>query len=168
MLNGRFVQANLNSDGTRVKFLVGIDPVTKKCTWWGYDEDGCVVKWVMSKVGEDVWLSEGVGIGPKGKCAWKEKLTRIDENTVKEEIEHFMINGEQRETISTQTGCHGRPATQSGWRDRPRQDTESVSGFPIRVRQPVRAGRQSVRRVKNAGRQQWRWSGFGRRLWIAS
>ena len=100
-LGGKFVQANLNSDGTRVKFLVGIDPATKQCTWWGYDEDGCVVKWVMTKPSKDVWMSEGVGMGPEGKCALKEKLTRIDENTVKEEIEHFMINGKERKAVTT-------------------------------------------------------------------
>ena len=99
-LNGKLVQADLIDEGIHVTFIVGIDPVTKECTWWGFDENGCVVKWVMSKVSENVWMSEGKGMGPKGKCALKEKLTRLDANTVKEEIEYFMIDGQEQKAVT--------------------------------------------------------------------
>jgi hypothetical protein len=99
-LNGKLVQANLIDEGIHVTFIVGIDPVTKKCTWWGFDENGCVVKWVMSRISENVWMSEGKGMGPKGECALKEKLTRLDADTVKEEIEYFMINGKQQKAVT--------------------------------------------------------------------
>lgn len=100
-LNGKLVQADLIDEGIHVTFIVGIDPVTKKCTWWGFDEAGCVVKWVMTRVSEDVWMSEGKGMGPKGECALKEKLTRIDADTVKEEVEYFMINGEKMKAVTS-------------------------------------------------------------------
>jgi hypothetical protein len=52
----------------------------------------------MSRVAEDTWTSEGQGMGPNGECAIKSKLTRIDENTLKEELEHFVINGKPMPT----------------------------------------------------------------------
>ena len=95
-LNGRFLQAELKSGDTPVTFLVGVDPVTKKCTRWRFDGDGFVVKWVMSRASENDWTSQGKGMGPKGECALKEKVTRIDADTVKEEIEYFMLNGTEQ------------------------------------------------------------------------
>ena len=97
-LDGKFVHVDLNSGGIPVTFLLGIDPVTKKCTWWGFDGYGGTVKWVMSRIGEDVWMSEGKGMGPEGEYVLKEKMTRIDADTVKEEIESFIVNGKQQKT----------------------------------------------------------------------
>ena len=71
-LNDKFVQADLNSKGIPVTFLLGIDPETKKFTWWGFDGYGGTVKWVMSRESEHVWRSEGKGLGPDGEYALKE------------------------------------------------------------------------------------------------
>ena len=97
ILNGKFVHADLTDRGIHVTFLIGIDPATKKCTWWGFDENGVVVKWVMSKAAENAWTLEGKGMGPNGECALKEKATRIDDNTVKVETEFFLLDGKKQD-----------------------------------------------------------------------
>ncbi len=94
-LNGRFILGEYMHGDIPVTFLIGIDPVTKKITWFGFDGDGDVVKWVMTRSSDDTWSSEGNGMGPKGECALKNKLTRIDADTLEEELEHFVINGKQ-------------------------------------------------------------------------
>jgi hypothetical protein len=92
-LNDRFLKAELDERGSSVSFLIGIDPVTKQCTWWGFDGDGGVAKWIMTRVSEHTWKMEGKGMGPEGEYALKLTTTRIDADTLEETVEHFTVNG---------------------------------------------------------------------------
>ena len=94
-LNDRFVKAELDEGGSSVSFLIGIDPETKQCAWWGFGSDGGVVKWIMTRVSEDTWKMEGKGMGPEGECALKLTTTRVDADTLQETVEHFILNGTQ-------------------------------------------------------------------------
>ena len=94
-LNGRFILGEYMHGNIPVTFLVGVDPATKKITWFGFDGDGDVVKWAMTPTSESTWTTEGKGMGPNGECAIKSKTTRVDADTIKEELEHFVINGKQ-------------------------------------------------------------------------
>jgi hypothetical protein len=96
-LDDRFVQLEMNHSGIPVTIMIGVDPATKECSWWGFDGNGGVVKWIMSRVSENVWASEGKGMGPKGEYVLKSKLTRIDADRKKNEVELFIINGEKQE-----------------------------------------------------------------------
>ena len=95
-LDDKFVQLEMNHSGVAVTIMIGIDPVTKNCSWWGFDGNGGVVKWTMSRVSENVWAMEGKGMGSKGEYALKSKITRVDGDTTENEVEFFTINGEQQ------------------------------------------------------------------------
>ena len=82
-------------DGSRSSHVVlGIDPTTKKCTFWQFDNTGCVIHIHVTKAGNNVWLLEGTGSGPDGKCHYRSRVTLIDENHTREEVIEHLVNGE--------------------------------------------------------------------------
>jgi hypothetical protein len=76
--------------------MIGVHPETKKCTWWFFNEDGGIGTGVLTQEADGVWLLENKGIGPKGEIRYKGKLTRVDANTVKEEVTEFVVYGEKQ------------------------------------------------------------------------
>jgi hypothetical protein len=71
--------------------MIGVDPQTKVCTWWFFNNDGGIGNDVLTQESGTVFLLEGTGTGPKGKIRYKGRITQVDKNTVKEEVLEFSI-----------------------------------------------------------------------------
>jgi concanavalin A-like lectin/glucanase superfamily protein len=95
--NNNFVR--LNSKGGLIPFvaMIGIDPKTKKFTWWFYNEDGSIGKDIMTQKGEDTWILQGHGTGDKGGIHYKGEITRVDENTIEELVIKHVVYGKKHE-----------------------------------------------------------------------
>lgn len=93
----KFVQ--ITNKGGPLPFvgMIGIDPETKKCTFWFFNNDGGIGKDILTQESDDVWLLQGKGNGPEGKVRYKGRIIRVDEDTVKEEVIHFSIGDESIE-----------------------------------------------------------------------
>ena len=74
--------------------MIGVDPQTKVCMWWFFNNDGGIGKDVLTQESDTVFLLEGTGLGPKGKVHYKGRITQVDKNTVKEEVLQFLIGDE--------------------------------------------------------------------------
>ena len=74
--------------------MIGIDPKTKKCTWWIYNEDGSMGIDSMTQEKEGVWLLEGPGTGQKGNIRYKGRISRLDKDTIEEEVIEFVAYGQ--------------------------------------------------------------------------
>jgi hypothetical protein len=74
--------------------MIGLDPRTKACTWWFFNNDGGIGKDVLTQESDKVFLLEGTGSGPKGTIRYKGRITQVDKNTVKEEVLQFSIGDE--------------------------------------------------------------------------
>jgi hypothetical protein len=94
VVDSQFVQ--LTNKGVPLPFvaMIGVDPKTKNCTWWFFNNDGGIGKDVLIQEADKVWLLEGTGIGPKDRIRYRGRITQIDENTGKEEVLRFMIGKE--------------------------------------------------------------------------
>lgn len=90
--------AQLDGKGGVLPFVAmfGVDPDTKKCTWWYYNEDGSHGKSVLTRESEGVWMLQGSTKGGKGETRYKGRISRIDDNTVEEEYIEFIVNGEKQ------------------------------------------------------------------------
>jgi hypothetical protein len=66
--------------------ILGVDPVTKKFTWWGFAADGTVSSGTSKQMRDGVWVGPFNGKGPKGEMTSRGRLTRVDENTIKYDI----------------------------------------------------------------------------------
>ena len=76
--------------------MIGVDLETKECTWWFYNEDGSTGKNTFTQESDGVWLLQGSGKGTKGETRYRGKLTRVEENTIREEVIEFIANGEKQ------------------------------------------------------------------------
>ena len=68
ILGGKFLKLTSKAAGefpAAVVFM-GVDPVTGKSSWWGFDTDGAVSTGTNSLVGDGVWEGIQTGKGPKG------------------------------------------------------------------------------------------------------
>ena len=89
-----FVQATCKGNPLPFVCMIGIDPETKACTFWFFNNDGGIGKDVLTQESDKVFLLEGSGVGPKGKVHYKGRITQVDKNTVKEEVLQFVIGDE--------------------------------------------------------------------------
>ncbi len=78
--------------------MIGIDPETKKCSWWVFNEHGGVGKVVMTQEAVGVWMLEGKAIGPKGKVQIRTRLKRVDADTIEEQQIEVVVDGEKQPT----------------------------------------------------------------------
>ena len=94
--NGKFVE--LTQKGGLVPFvcMIGVDPETKKCTWWFFHEDGSTGKDVMTQESDAVFVVDGKSTGEKGEIRYKGRITQVDEETVTEEVVEFVCYGEKQ------------------------------------------------------------------------
>jgi hypothetical protein len=97
--SNRFLQLVAKGD---ISFVVtiGVDPETKQCTWWIFNGNGGVAKDVLTQEGEGVFLLEGSGVGPKGENYYRGKLTKVDSDTIEEEVSAFVFDGEKQKVGS--------------------------------------------------------------------
>ena len=96
-INDKFVELTLKGGFNAGIALIGVDPKTNKCVWWGFGNDGAVGLWVMSQESEGVWLLHGTALGPKGENRYKGRITAIDKDTSKEELLELVVEGEKQE-----------------------------------------------------------------------
>ena len=94
--NERFLELTAKGGLMPLVAVIGVDPETKKCTWWIYNEDGSVGKDVLTQEADRVWLLEGTADGPKGATRFKGRVTQLDANTIKLESIEFVLNGENQ------------------------------------------------------------------------
>ncbi len=93
---GRFMQLSGKGGLAPYSGIVGVDPRTGNCAWWNFNENGAVSANVMTLEADGVWLLEGRGAGPKGDIRYRGKLTRVDADTVNEEVLEFVYNSEKQ------------------------------------------------------------------------
>jgi hypothetical protein len=92
--------AQLDAKGGVLPFVAmfGVDPDTKKCTWWFYNEDGSLGRNVMTRESDGVWMLQGSTKGGKGETRHKGRISRVDDNTVEHEVIESIVNGEEQST----------------------------------------------------------------------
>ena len=92
--------AQLDEKGGVLPFVAmfGVDPDTKKCTWWFYSEDGSLGTSVMTRESDGVWMLQGSGKGGRGETRYKGRISRVDDNTVEHEVIEYIANGEEQPT----------------------------------------------------------------------
>ena len=92
--------AQLDRKGGVLPFvgMLGVDPDTQKCTWWFYNEDGSLGRNVMTAESDGVWMLQGSITGGQGETRYKGRISRVDDNTVEEEVIEFIANGEEQPT----------------------------------------------------------------------
>lgn len=66
--------------------VLGVDPVTKKFTWWGFSADGTHSLGTSRQIKSGVWVGPFNSNGPKGEMTSRGKLTKVDKDTIKYEI----------------------------------------------------------------------------------
>ena len=76
--------------------VAGIDPITKKFTFWGFDAQGGVSVGTSRLVSDGVWLGEWRGNQPNGSASEATRLTKIDADTVKYETLDQTVTGEAK------------------------------------------------------------------------
>ncbi|MCS7469976.1 hypothetical protein NZK35_25275 [Stieleria sp. ICT_E10.1] len=76
---------------------IGIDPESKQLTWWFFNQDGSLGKSISKLEKEGVWSFEQSSEGNTGDNSYKGLVTRVDQNTIKEEVLEWIVNGEKQE-----------------------------------------------------------------------
>lgn len=98
ILGKRYLQYNASGgEEGDVIAVIGIDPETRKCTWWGFDSLGFVAKGTMSLREDGVWQYYGEGVGVRGKGSYSCEPTLIDKDTLKENRRTEVIEGVAKE-----------------------------------------------------------------------
>ena len=77
--------------------IIGVDPETQKCTWWGFGSSGLVAKGTMSLKADGVWQYFGEGIGVRGKGSYSCEPTLVDKDTLKENRRTDVLEGVAKE-----------------------------------------------------------------------
>lgn len=73
--------------------VVGVDPSTKLCSWWGYLSDGNIVKMTVTQEKDGVWLLQS---NDNSSTRYKGRVTRVDDDTIKEEALELLVSGEKQ------------------------------------------------------------------------
>ncbi len=94
---GKFIRLNGRGGPFPGVGIMGIDPETKKCTWWCFIDDGAVWISTMSLEKEGVFLLEGTGKGPKDTISFKDRVIRVDQDTYREEPIEIVLNGKKQD-----------------------------------------------------------------------
>ena len=89
---GKYVQVTGERSSPPFAGILGVNPETKKCTMWLFLDDGGFGRNVLTQLSENIWLLEGAGVGPAGKSRLKYTITRVDQNTLKQDVE-FAVDG---------------------------------------------------------------------------
>ncbi len=66
--------------------ILGVDPVSKKFTWWGFSADGTQSLGTSKQTKDGVWVGLLNSNGPQGAMNSRGRLTRVDSDTIKYEI----------------------------------------------------------------------------------
>ncbi|TWU34836.1 Calcium/calmodulin dependent protein kinase II Association [Novipirellula artificiosorum] len=77
--------------------MIGVDPESKQVTWWFFNQDGSLGKNTCKLKEEGVWSFEQPSEDAIGDNSYRGLVTRMDENTIKEEVLELILNGEEQE-----------------------------------------------------------------------
>lgn len=96
ILDGQFMRLTNKAAGgfPAAVSILGVDPVTKKFTQWGFDADGLVSIGTTTLAADGTWVGEWHGKGPKGTVTSKFRLTRVDADTAKYEVLEQKLEGD--------------------------------------------------------------------------
>jgi hypothetical protein len=97
IVNEKFVQLTLKGGFNAGIAVLGVDPETNKCKFWGFGEDGAVSNWTLSQEGKGVWYLTARAVGPNGEHKYKGRVTAVDADTTKEELLELVVEGEKQE-----------------------------------------------------------------------
>jgi hypothetical protein len=73
--------------------MIGIDPETSEINFWLFNEDGTVGTLLCKQESEGVWTFSSDVKGPDGDHRFRGRATRVDNDTLKEEILENIVNG---------------------------------------------------------------------------
>ena len=96
-IDGQFVHRVAEGGPLSDVGIIGVDPETNLCTWWTFNEDGSVGKLKCTLESQGVWILEEHGKGSKGEHHYKGRASRVDGDTIKEEVLEWVINGNPQE-----------------------------------------------------------------------
>jgi hypothetical protein len=98
ILNKSFVRTVGEFAGDAYTEIHGIDPVSGRYTYWGFDSKGRVWKGVVetSKPGE--WMLRESGQGKAGAESAKYKVVRLGKDKYRLEFEEYILDGKKQET----------------------------------------------------------------------
>lgn len=96
----KFAQLDAKGGVLPLVAMFGVDPASGKCTWWFYYNDGSMGKGVMTQERDGVYILEGKSNGMNGENSFKVRMSRVDDNTMKEEIISFIVNGVKQPNTS--------------------------------------------------------------------
>jgi hypothetical protein len=99
-VGSKFVQHTAKGGSRPFVTMIGVDPRSKQCTWWFYNEDGSVGMATLEQTGDGVWILEEASEGLLGPTRYKGVISRLHDDTIKEEIRESVINGEPQPTGS--------------------------------------------------------------------
>lgn len=93
ILDRSFLQVTWKATGDSGMSVTGLDPATGQLAWWGFDNDGRVWKGAATLEGPDVWSDDLTAEGKAGSGAWKTRLIRVGDDTMRLEIEKNVVDG---------------------------------------------------------------------------
>jgi len=73
--------------------IFGVDLEADSCNWWFFSDDGGHSKLLLTQESDGVWILQGQGMGVDGKTKYKSRVTRIDDDTINEDIVELVGNG---------------------------------------------------------------------------
>jgi hypothetical protein len=83
--------------------ILGVDPKTGKFTSWRFSASGMVSMGTIRQIKDGVWVGLGGGKGPKGSVSSRDRVTKINDNTVRYEILEQNIDGDVPEFTEVST-----------------------------------------------------------------
>ena len=92
------LSGSTNGEQNNSAALIGINPETKRCTWWGFGKNG-PIWWRLTLESEGVWvMSGGPFVNPEGDIVtWKSKLVRHGKDELHLEPQGRTKNGVPQE-----------------------------------------------------------------------
>ena len=68
-IEGKFVHRTAKGGPLPDVAMIGVDPKTKQCVWWFFNQDGSVGKSICKLEKNGVWSFDGTTEGSKGKTS---------------------------------------------------------------------------------------------------
>ena len=102
MIEGKFMQRTAKGGAAPDVGVIGVDLKTQQCTWWFFHESGGTSVSTCTQEQDGVWLFDGAGQDPKGDVRYKGRVTRVDEDTLSEEVLEYFVNGKKQITDTTE------------------------------------------------------------------
>ncbi len=97
-IEGKFICRTAKGGPLPDVATIGVDPESKQLTWWFFNQDGSLGKNLCKLEKEGVWYFETPTEGAIGNNSYKGLATRVDENTIKEEVLEWIVNGEKQKS----------------------------------------------------------------------